>query len=219
CLAFEMSSGAHRIVVNCGAAAGGTQEWTRALRSTPAHSTLTLADTPSARILTDGALARLLGPRLVDGPGIVEARRSESPQGLTVEVSHDGYKDRFGVIHRRRIMLSPRGLKLSGVDSLSPADPSRTTPNPRAHGLAFAIRFHIHPDVRLSLAKGGGSVILKLPNGEGWRLRCDSGALAIEESIYFGGGSPRRAEQLVIGGEWRGEPVECGWLLEQVGSA
>jgi uncharacterized heparinase superfamily protein len=217
CLAFEMSSGAHRLIVNCGMAAGETDEWRRALRSTAAHSTLTLADTPSAKVLADGMMARLLGPRLVDGPGIVEARRSESPQGLTVEASHDSYRERFGIIHRRSMMLSPRGLKLSGMDSLVPSDPGYQAQ--RSRGLTFTIRFHVHPDVRLSLAKGGGSVILKLPNGEGWRLRCGSGALGIEESIYFGGGSARRAEQLVVSGQWSGEPIECPWLLEQVGSA
>jgi len=61
-------------------------------------------------------------------------------------------------------------------------------------------------------------VILKLPNGEGWRFRC-GGVLAIEPSIYLGSGSVRRAEQLVISGELRDEPVECAWLFEQVGPA
>jgi uncharacterized heparinase superfamily protein len=71
----------------------------------------------------------------------------------------------------------------------------------------------------VSLAQGGGSVILKLPNGEGWRFRCTGAQLSLEESIYFGGGGPRRAEQLVVSGEMRGEEIQCVWLFEQVGSA
>jgi len=218
CLAFEMSAGAQRIVVNCGTAPGGTDEWANALRSTAAHSTCTLDDTPSALVLSDGTLARLLGPLLVDGPSAVETRRSESPQGLTVDANHDGYFARFGVIHRRRMTLSPRGLTLTGADRLIPGDSSRAARSSRKRGIPFAIRFHVHPDVRLSLAQGGSSVILKLPNGEGWRFRCGD-TLSVEESIYFGGGSARRAEQLVISGKLRDEAVECAWLFEQVGSA
>jgi uncharacterized heparinase superfamily protein len=173
-------------------------------------------DTSSATVLRAGTLARLLGPRLVDGPVIVETRRSESPQGLTVEAHHDGYVTPFGAIHHRRITLSPRGASLTGTDRLVPAGPSRAR---NAQKRPFAIRFHVHPDVRLSLVQGGGSVILKLPNGEGWRFRCGGGTLSVEESVYFGGGAPRRAEQLVVSGEWHDEATECGWLFEQVGPA
>src|SRR5205823_6617031 len=34
CLAFEMTSGAHRIIVNCGAAVGREADWEAALRAT-----------------------------------------------------------------------------------------------------------------------------------------------------------------------------------------
>ena len=46
----------------------------------------------------------------------------------------------------------------------------------RLHGkhapgrIPFAARFHIHPDIRVSRLEGGG-ILLKLPNGEGWRFR------------------------------------------------
>jgi uncharacterized heparinase superfamily protein len=74
----------------------------------------------------------------------------------------------------------------------------------------------VHPDARLSMAQGGGSVILKLSTGEGWRFRIGAGVLSIEESVYFGSGAPRRCEQLVVTGEWTGEPVEYAWLFEQL---
>ena len=218
CLAFEMSAGMHRMIVNCGAGIADTPPWVSALRSTPAHSTLTIDDASSATILSDGVLANLLGPRLTGGPTGIETRRSESPQGLMADASHDGYVSRIGFVHQRCMTLSPRGLKLTGVDRLIPAGTGAGRGKGRARRLPFAIRFHVHPDVRLSLAQGGVSVILKLPNGEGWRFRC-GGVLAIEESIYLGSGSARRAEQLVVSGELGDKAVECAWLFEQVGSA
>jgi uncharacterized heparinase superfamily protein len=135
---------------------------------------------------------------------------------LHVAASHDGYAARFGLVHQRRMMLSPNGAGLSGADRLIPAGAGKA--RKRRAPIPFAIRFHIHPDVRISLSQSGGSVILKLPNGDGWRFRC-GGALSLEESIYFGGGSPRRAEQLVISGEVADQPVDCAWVFEPVGLA
>jgi uncharacterized heparinase superfamily protein len=222
-LAFEMSTGAQRVIVNCGSSISRDRNWEAALRSTPAHSTLTLDDVSQASVLGEGALASLLGSRLVGGPTRVEARRLESAHGLSVEASHDAYVARYGLAHQRRMTLARGGHSLAGADRLIPVQAKAwtTTHNGKGdyRGLPFAIRFHIHPDVRLSMAQGGASVLLKLPNGEGWRFRCGGSTLSVEESIYFGGGSARRAEQLVLSGNVKNEPVEAAWVFEQVGTA
>jgi uncharacterized heparinase superfamily protein len=220
CLSFEMSSGAHRLVVNCGSFAGHDRNWQRALRSSPAHSTLTLDDRSQAPVLGDGPLARLLGPRLSGGPAKVEARRLESAHGLSVEAGHDAYVPQYGIVHQRRMTLSRGGFTLTGADKIIPvpSHPAAAARDAR-NALAFAIRFHIHPDIRMSLAQGGSSVILKLPNGEGWRFRCGGGDLSVEESIYFGGGPARRAEQLVIRSAVATHAAESAWVFEQVGSS
>jgi len=222
-LAFEMSTGGHRLIVNCGSSISRDPRWEAALRSTPAHSTLTIDDVSQASILGDGTLSTLLGPRLVGGPTRVESRRLESAHGLSVEANHDAYVERYGLLHQRRMTLARGGHSLAGADKLVPVQAKAwtTTHNGKGEyrGLPFAIRFHIHPDVRLSLAQGGTSVLLKLPNGEGWRFRCGGGTLSVEESIYFGGGSARRAEQLVLSGNVKNESVEVAWVFEQVGTA
>lgn len=90
-------------------------------------------------------------------------------------------------------------------------------PSPRAGAAAcLAIRFHIHPDIRVSPSQGGG-ILLKLVNGEGWRFRA-SGQIAVEESIYLGTGQARKAEQLVISGAVRDSEVQVDWLFEQIGA-
>jgi len=215
CLSFEMSAGDQRLVVNCGAAASPDEKWASALRATAAHSTVTLADRSSARVLQRGLVRRALGPRMIPEQGKVLTRRNEGAQGLLVEASHDYYLPRFGILHRRHLALSPKGLLLTGTDQLVP---NEVKSRKRGKGCPFSIRFHIHPDVRLSLAQGSSSVILKLPNGEGWRFRCSDGMLSIEESVYLGGGSLRRCEQLVIGAHVRDEDVEIAWLFEQIGT-
>ena len=208
CLAFELSSGPGRLVVNCGAGGEDHASWDAALRATAAHSTLTLADTSSAAILPPGLARDLLGPRLTDGPAQPESKRSETAQGWMVEASHDAYVPPYGFVHERQITLSPQGLMLTGADRLVAARPGTGK-------LPFAVRFHIHPDVRVSRLEGGG-ILLKLPGGEGWRFRAGGGEVSVEESIYLGSGVVRRAEQLVISAMVRESPAEVAWVFEQI---
>jgi uncharacterized heparinase superfamily protein len=207
-LALEMSSGPHRLVVNCGAGNKTQRGWDAALRATAAHSTLTLADRSSAQVLPPGLGRDLLGPRLTGGPHQPVTRRSETTLGWMVEASHDAYVPELGLRHERKLTLSPQGQMVTGSDRLVPV----TT---RGNALSYTLRFHIHPDVRLSRLEGGG-ILLKLPNGEGWRFRAGGGELTVEESIYLGGDTLRRTEQLVVTGQVRDTPVETAWVFEQI---
>jgi len=210
-LAFELSSGTSRMVVNCGAGGDDHGSWDAPLRATAAHSTLTLADTSAALILPPGLARTLLGPRLSGGPVVPGSRRSETAQGWTVEATHDAYVPQFGLVHERKITMSPLGLMVTGADRLVPAVVKNLGPGP----LSFAVRFHIHPDVRVSRLEGGG-ILLKLPSGEGWRFRAGGGEVGIEESIYLGGGVVRRGEQLVIAARFKDSPAEVAWVFEQI---
>ncbi|MBS0279865.1 MAG: heparinase II/III family protein, partial [Proteobacteria bacterium] len=113
-----------------------------------------------------------------------------------------------GLRHERKITLSPQGQMVTGADRIVPV----TT---RGGPLVFALRFHIHPDVRISQLEGGG-ILLKLSNGEGWRFRAGGGELTVEESVYLGGDTVRRTEQLVVTGQVRDTPVEAAWVFEQI---
>ncbi|MBV9550178.1 MAG: heparinase II/III family protein [Alphaproteobacteria bacterium] len=207
-LAFEFSSGDSRVVVNCGAGGRQHRAWNAALRATAAHSTAAVGDVSSASILPPGLARDLLGPRLTGGPNEVPSRRLETGQGWTVEASHDGYLEAFGITHERQMTISPQGVMLTGRDRLLQREaggPARS----------FAIRFHIHPDVRVSRLEGGG-ILLKLPNAEGWRFRSGGGLLEVEESVYLGGEVVRRATQLVISGTLREAQTEVAWVFEQI---
>lgn len=207
CLSFEFSTGNQRVVVNCGASPDA--RWGSLLRGTAAHSTLTVADRSMATVMS-GAAAALLGPRLIGGPTGIESNRQETASGWTVDAAHDGYMPQFGIVHERRLTLSPNGTMISGGDRLI-----RRAPRRGREATPFAARFHIHPDIRVSPNQGGGA-LLKLPSGEGWRFQASGGELAIEESIYIGNDSARRCDQLVIGGLVRNEPVELAWVFERI---
>lgn len=206
-LAFEMSDGPHRIVVNCGgsamAAASVPHALTEGLRTTAAHSTLVLADTNSTAIHPDGSLGR--------GVGEVELARHESENGSRIEASHDGYVRRLGFLHRRVIALGGDGRDVRGEDMLLPADKRR-----RKGATPFAVRFHLAPHVEISPTADGQAAILRLPSGHLWQFRCKGGALAFEDSIWIdGAGRPVPTKQLVITGETPAGGANLSWLFHR----
>lgn len=226
CLSFELSSGKSRLVVNCGTTRVLGPDWEAASRATAAHSTLAVADTSSMRILRGRISRALLGARTMEGPTRVESRRHENETGIWLEASHNGYEKLFGLVHRRRLFLSAAGDELRGEDLLIPGETGggwRFWRKP-VEDPPFAIRFHLHPDAKLSLAHEGASALVRLSNGEGWQLHARTAAgdapLAIEESVYLGAGdTTRRTEQIVIASKvFRGEG-KVVWAWKRVSGA
>jgi uncharacterized heparinase superfamily protein len=201
-LSFEMCVGKKRLIVNCGARCGRTDPWRTALAATAAHSTLTVNDTSSAAFAMDGTLRR--------GPEKVTCVRHDSDQGTLVEASHDGYVNAFGLVHHRSLFLDPIGTDVRGEDRLVGSG-----------GEYLTLRFHLHPDVHVSLLGGGTGALLRLDtkNKETWRLRTSNGTISLEESLYLGQeGKHRRSEQIVISNPLSGNGALIKWSLSREGS-
>jgi uncharacterized heparinase superfamily protein len=220
-LSFEMSVGKERLIVNGGANIGGSPSWRRAMQSTLAHSTLTIADANSTDIFDDDGLfhspARPLGRLVGRRPERVVCRRDEADGAVWLEGSHDGYLKPFGLIHRRRLYLSPNGDDLRGEDLLVLPEGVGQV-KPATLGKLVTLRFHLHPTVRASLVQDGTAILLRLPSG-GWRFRSAGGnhLPALEESVYLGQhGEPRRNEQITVSGEVGPEGAVIKWALRRV---
>lgn len=216
-LAFELSDGPSRVIVNCGGAtAAGGQVPARigqGLRATAAHSTLVLDNANSTAVLLHGKLGR--GVELVE----VE-RRSLGKDGrdaVRIEASHDGYAARFGLTHRRTLVLRSDGTELIGQDILLPV--SRKGKRGK---IGFAIRFHLGRGVEAHLSDDSRGATLLLPDGRHWqfRLRGDTqdAELVREDSLWIDGeGRPHPTEQLVIEGMTSRGGGEFSWLLKKMG--
>ncbi len=211
-LAFEFSDGADRLIVGCGGAREGVASLPHALleglRTTAAHSTLVVGDSNSTAIHTDGTLGR--------GVATVELSRQESDGASRIEASHDGYARRWGLIHRRTLILTADGRELRGEDSLLPGGRGRL----RGGAAPFAIRFHLAPGVEASPTADGQGALLRLPDASGkgalWQFRCRGGALSGEESLWIDGtGRPRATTQLVIVGETPAGGASISWALKR----
>ncbi|HEX8444649.1 MAG TPA: heparinase II/III family protein [Allosphingosinicella sp.] len=206
-LAFELSDGMHRLVVNCGGAGIDTTALShglnQALRNTAAHSTLTLGDRNSTAILEDGSLGK--------GVSQVELARDEAGGVVTVEASHDGYCKRFALTHQRRLTLSANGLELEGEDVLLAAGRKR-----RGNPVPFAVRFHLAPGVEVTSTADGQGALLRVKGGNVWQFRCRGGQLAIDESLWIDGSARQHpSTQLVITGETPPDGMTIGWHFKR----
>jgi len=197
-LAFEMSVGRDRMIVNCGSHLH--PDWQAAGRATAAHSTLTLDDTNAIELEEPGGV----GKRRCT----VACMRNEEGGNVWIESAHDGYTP-FGVVHGRRLFLSATG-GLKGEDTLSWQGGKRQKNHP------FAVRFHLHPGVQASLVRDGEAVLLRLPKGGGFQFHAGGARLGIEESIYLGGGSVRRSEQIVLSGDLGADGSVVKWAFVPV---
>jgi len=196
CLSFELSSGTSRIVINCGMPSTGRDNWRAFARSTAAHSTLTFADASSCQFVELSAMKKFLhGAPVTSGPEIVENFREAVTNGVLLTTSHDGYLARFGVIHRRVLMISPEGTRLDGEDTISPAQGGRI----KGNDPTYALRFHLHPSVKANRLSDGRGVMLVLPNRDVWTFEALDDKVDLEDSVFLAGtDGPRRTAQIVI---------------------
>ena len=206
-LAFELSDGAQRLVVNCGGPGplptGLSEELVQGLRTTAAHSTLVLSDTNSTNILPDGSLGK--------GVDDVAIERSEDNDASRLEASHDGYVRTFGLVHKRSLMLGNDGKELRGADQLMPKGRRKIR-----ESAPYAVRFHLAPGVEATVTADGMGAILRSRGAPPWNFRCRGGNLATEESLWIDGrGQAQRTTQLVILGEVSALGGEIGWTFRR----
>ena len=214
CLSFELSSGSQRIIVNCGVPGTSRETWRQVARATAAHSTVTVNDTSSCRFLESSALKQLVfGAPIIGGLKDVRVTRDDRPDSVTLHASHDGYAERFRVIHHRSLMLMGDGSRLEGEDSFESTGRTRSA---EVDGEEFAVRFHLHPSVKASRLTDGRGVMLLMVDREVWTFNAFEQQVQIEESVYLAGpDGPRRTVQIVIYGQVR-KNLKVRWCFAHV---
>ncbi|MEO6358957.1 MAG: heparinase II/III family protein [Sphingomicrobium sp.] len=206
-LGFELSDGNQRLIVNCGGPglvpSNLSDELALALRSTAAHSTLTLSDTNSTAINPDGTLGK--------GVTDVTIERAEDNDSSRIVAAHDGYVRAFGLSHRRSLTLGNDGKELRGADSLVAKGRRKVK-----SAAPYAIRFHLAPGVEVTPTADGMGAILRSPGAPPWNIRVRGGMLTTEESLWVDGrGVVQDTNQLVIVGEFSGIGGDVAWQFRR----
>ena len=172
-LSFEFSYFGEKLVVNSGSPVVNDKKWIEAMRSTAAHSTVSIDDVNSSDIFyqkdTDTRIAKVWSELLVD------------KNCYWLNSAHSGYKKIFGIIHNRKIHIDPENHIIRGQDYFS--KPTKHLFNmPKK----MFIRFHIHPDIRLNVTTSKKKVFLQLKNNIAWEFKCSEAKIKLKEGIYLG---------------------------------
>jgi uncharacterized heparinase superfamily protein len=216
CLSFELSSGLQRMVVNCGLPRTNRETWRQVARATAAHSTVVFNDTSSCRFLESGSFKRMLGTPIVSGPANIQVSREDRSDAVILRASHDGYADRYHVVHQRALKLSTDGSRIDGEDLFAPTDGDML---PQDVPDEFAVRFHLHPAIKANKLTDGHGAMLMLPSRDVWTFNAYEDRVELEESVYLSStDGPRRAVQIVIYGRARKIP-RVHWSFAHVSSS
>lgn len=221
-LAFELTSGLHPLVVNCGSGEALGKSWRMVARTTASHSTLDVEGYSSSRFAAPGGAMSGSTERIVHAPARVTLERNDYNDGTCIVAGHDGYQGRCGLNHWRRLQVDPEGCNVHGEDVLLAAsDDGRKRFDAllsaqRLEGVPFNIRFHLHPDVEAEADEEGRDVSMWLRNGETWKFGCRGDVqLALEPSDFLesASSSPRRTIQIVLSGFAMEYSTRVSWIL------
>ena len=173
-LSFELSIGKSQMIVNCGSPYINNKVWTEAMKSTAAHSTLSIDNINSSDIFFN---KRKKKSRIAN----VWSQRRKQGNCHWIDAAHSGYKDIFGLIHSRKIHIDSEKKIIRGQDYLS-----RSNKIYQKISKKYYLRFHLFPDVEVNVTGSKKKAILRLADGTGWEFICSEPRIEIKESIYLG---------------------------------
>ena len=176
CLSFELNANKQKVICNSGYGKYLSPKLNSLSRSTAAHSTLYINDTSSCIFQKNKSINKVYGNSLLEKHKITYKNYTESENFYSITAAHNGYEKKFGYIHKRSIKILKKEDKIFGQDNLQK---TKKYSNP----LFYFIRFHIYPDIKIVKTKAGNSILISLPNGEGWLLQSKINDFKIEKNI------------------------------------
>jgi len=210
CLSFELISNKQKVICNLGYGKYLSTKLASISRTTAAHSTLYINDTSSCTFQKNYTINKIYGNSLIYKHRIIKKNYTEDKDFYLISASHNGYEKNFGYIHTRSIKISKTKDKIFGYDKLK-----KTKKN---YGLLhYFVRFHVYPDTKVVKTIAGNSVLISLPNGEGWSLRSETNNFEIEKNIFLGNKKGIiNNESISISEKLNEENVLIKWMLERI---
>ena len=184
-LSFEMSCNKEKIITNCGSIEKRTGRKPEYLRLSAAHSTIIINNTNISELVEKKSYKRI--------PQNISFNKKEDEKKIYWESSHDGYKDNFKKIVKRKLIISKKTPHIVGQDSI-------ISINLKNDNILYNIRFHLTPTCSCLLTNNKRSVLIKTELNNSWIFKSKS-KLSLEDSICsFDGKKINKTKQIVICG-------------------
>ena len=210
CLAFELISNKQKVISNLGYGKYFSSKISSISQSTAAHSTLYINDTSSCVFQKNQSINRVYGNSLIHKHRVIKKNYTEDKNFYTIIAAHNGYEKKYGCIHTRSIKISKKEDKIFGEDEIKKT-------NKYSNSLNYFIRFHIYPNSKVVKTIAGNSVLISLPNADGWTLSSETNNFEIDKNIFLGNKSRIiNNESISISGEIKDEIVLVKWIIEKM---
>ena len=207
-LSFELASSGIKFICNSGSGKNLGEELSYLSSSTAAHSTVTINDTSSCIFQKNALIRKYFGNSLIEKHNIVKKEFKNDKEFIQCIIAHDGYEKRFKILHERQITLFKLKNHIEGIDSLKCKDLENKN-------LTFSVRFHIHPDIRITKTMGN-DILLSSNEGEGWIFRSPQIPTKIEKNLYFGNSDNiKESSFILLEGNIENENTNIIWHLEK----
>ena len=207
-LSFELSSNGEKFICNSGSAKNLGEELSYLSSSTAAHSTITINDTSSCIFQKNKMIRKYFGNSLIEKHDIFKKEFKNDKEFIRCTIGHNGYEKRFKLLHERQITLFKNKSHVEGIDNLK-------CKNLENKNLTYSVRFHIHPDIRITKTMGN-DILLSSNNGEGWIFRSPQIPTKIEKNLYFGNPNIiKESSFILLEGNIENENTNIIWHLEK----
>ena len=189
---FEISYKKKKIIINSAPGLKGNIS-----KSTAAHSTLTLNNTNAYKILSNDHLSRI--------PESIKVKRVERYNSNLIEIENYSYKQQYDSIHKRLLYVDKKGTDIRGEENIY-----------CPYELVYDIRFYLDPSVKASQINNGKAILLKLPNGTGWKFISSLDKINLVSSRYMEiNKQPKNNEHILITGKTMELITIIKWSLKK----
>jgi uncharacterized heparinase superfamily protein len=172
-LSFEIISNQKKLITNSGYFSENNNKLNKISKSTSLHSTLIVEDYSSCNYKK----IKNLGLVIDNGLKISKKNIVYEENYWKLSAAHDGYSQKFGLIHEREIEFYPEQMKFVGCDKIF-----RKYPNKE---VKFDIRFHLDPNSKVMKTQDNNFILIELDQ-EGWKFSSDKHDINIDNGLFFG---------------------------------
>ena len=203
-LSFEMFYSGNKIITNSGFFQNYKHQLNSISKSTAAHSTLILDNSSVNKFEKQSN-----GSVLIDESfKIFEKKIILEKNNWKVSACHDGYQKKYGTIHKREIEYSVDSNTLIGKDTLLKKKNFKSS--------NFEIRFHLHPDAKITKTQDKNVVLIELKNS-GWKFSCKDHSIDIETGLFFGKKDTFTENQnIFISGTTQNKDQQILWEIKKI---
>ena len=184
-LSFEIISNGKKLISNSGYFSDKKNRLNKISRSTALQSALIIEDYSSCSFKQNRELDYIVNK----GLKVIKKNVILEENYWKISSAHDGYYQKFGVIHEREIEFYPEQSKFIGLDKILRKNINKN--------IKFDIRFHLHPSSKVMKTQDNKSILIELED-EGWKFSCNNYDINIDNGLYFGNKNSYKENQNIF---------------------